>query len=158
MRSVGQGCALLFSLLSFSLLGACGGSQQSAAEPTPATQAAAVPATFAEQVSLGGQLYAANCASCHGASGEGSAGAPAVVGLAAGALPVEPRAGSSRTSRFVTVADVATYAVATMPPAAPGGLSAEEYWAILAFDLHANGIDLEQKLTPELAATLTIPR
>jgi hypothetical protein len=45
-----------------------------------------------------------------------------------------------------------------MPPKAPGSLSAEEYWAILAFDLSANGIQLEQKLSPELAATLTIPR
>jgi len=46
----------------------------------------------------------------------------------------------------------------TMPPRAPGSLSAEEYWAVLAFDLSANGITLDQKLTPELAATLTIPR
>jgi hypothetical protein len=56
------------------------------------------------------------------------------------------------------VADVATFVVAAMPPKAPGSLSGEAYWAILAFDLSANGIVLDQKLTPELASTLTIPR
>jgi hypothetical protein len=58
----------------------------------------------------------------------------------------------------VTVADVATFAVATMPPSAPGSLAEADYWAILAFDLHANGIDLEQPLDGSVAATLTIPR
>jgi mono/diheme cytochrome c family protein len=41
----------------------------------------------------------------------------------------------------------------------PGGqLTADEYWAILAFDLHANGIDLDKKLTLDVAKVLTIPR
>jgi cytochrome c len=118
---------------------------------------AAVPSTFAEQVALGMTIYGANCASCHGAGGEGGTG-PRLVGLDMGALPLEPREGAARTTDFVTVADVATFAVSAMPPAAPGSLSAEEYWAVLAFDLSANGIDLDEKLTPELAETLTIPR
>jgi hypothetical protein len=38
-------------------------------------------------------------------------------------------------------------------------LSTEEYFAILAFDLEANGIDLGvQKLDAVLAKTLVIPR
>ncbi len=115
------------------------------------------PTTFAEQVSLGRSTYIANCSSCHGVSGEGGAG-PRLVGLDMGALPLEPREGAVRTTQFVTVADVAAFAVAAMPPVDPGSLSAEEYWAVLAFALSANGITLEQKLTPELAATLTIPR
>jgi hypothetical protein len=45
-----------------------------------------------------------------------------------------------------------------MPPKKAGSLPADQYWAILAFDLHANGIDLPAPLTPEAAATLTIPR
>jgi hypothetical protein len=46
-----------------------------------------------------------------------------------------------------------------MPPKAPGSLTAEEYWAILAFDLKANGIDLgDKKLDGELAKTLEVPR
>jgi cytochrome c len=127
-----------------------GGEAESSAAPSPAT--------FADQVSLGGQVYGEKCAGCHGAGGEGNERAPAVVGLSSGALPLTPRPGSKRTTQFVTVADVASFVVATMPPKAPGSLSADEYWAILAFDLSANGITLEQKLTPELAATLTIPR
>lgn len=153
--------------LSFSLLSGCGGAAATSGETTTAaqeetttttTETAAAPATFEEQVALGGQLYGEHCAGCHGASGEGGDRAPRVVGIAEGALPLDPRAGSHRTTQFRTVADVATFVVATMPPRAPGSLSADQYWAILAFDLHANGIDLDQPLTPELAQTLEIPR
>ena len=64
-----------------------------------------------------------------------------------------------RKSQFVTVADVAEFAVENMPGDAPGSLSEEEYWAVLAFDLMANGIDLcDEKLDAELAASLVIPR
>lgn len=119
---------------------------------------AAAPETFAQQVALGGTVYGENCASCHGAAGEGTVTGPRLVGLAEGALPLEPRDGAVRTTEFVTVADVAGFAVANMPPTAPGSLAGEEYWAILAFALSANGITLDQKLTPELAATLVIPR
>jgi cytochrome c len=131
---------------------ACGAA---ASAPPPATGPAEI--TFADQVERGGTLYGAQCASCHGAGGEG-AGAPRVVGLAEGALPLAPREGSARTSTFTTVGDVASFAVRTMPPSAPGSLAEADYWAILAFDLHANGIDLDEPLTPELAQTLTIPR
>jgi cytochrome c len=154
--------ACLFSLL---LLGCGGHTQQNASAASSSSGGSeaygpteAVPQTFADQVALGGQAYGNHCAGCHGAGGEGTQGAPAVVGLKNGALPLEPRAGSHRTAPFTTVADVANFVVATMPPKAPGSLSADEYWAILAFDLSANGINLDQKLTPELAATLTIPR
>ena len=144
--------ARLLSIALFSFLVACGGSGTTHTE----TAVSATP-TFADQVERGGALYGQHCASCHGASGEG-AGAPRVVGLADGALPVAPREGSHRTAQFVTVADVATYAVATMPPSAPGSLPEADYWAVLAFDLHANGIDLDQPLDGSVAATLTIPR
>lgn len=130
-------------------LSACGGG-------TSATHGATTSApTFASQVERGATVYGAQCASCHGAAGEG-AGAPRVVGLADGALPLEPR--GSRTSRFETVADVAGYVVATMPPTAPGSLSEADYFAILAFDLHANGLDLDRPLDADVAATTTIPR
>lgn len=129
----------------------------SAAGETSAASTAA-PATFDEQVSLGAEAYTRNCAGCHGDAGQGNDKAPSVVGLKSGALPLEPRPGSQRSTQFVTVADVVNFVVATMPPKAPGSLPPEQYWAILAFDLQANGITLDQKLTPELAATLTIPR
>ncbi|HWB82194.1 MAG TPA: c-type cytochrome [Nannocystaceae bacterium] len=139
-------------------LAAC--APQKAPSQTPsagATTPTAAP-TFADQVARGQEVYGAHCGSCHGDAGEGTSGAPRVVGLAEGALPQAPRAGSQRTTEFVTVADVAGFAVATMPPNAPGSLPEADYWAVLAFDLHANGIDLDAPLTAEAAQSLKIPR
>jgi mono/diheme cytochrome c family protein len=153
-------------------LSACGGSapapetptSEGAAESAPASaeatsEPAAAPASFAEQVALGGQLYAQKCAECHGASGEGNPG-PRVVGLDKGALPLDPPASAkARKSQFKTVADIAAFVVTSMPAKAPGSLKEEEYWAILAFDLKANGIDLgDKKLDGALAKTLVVPR
>ncbi len=152
------------SIVLVTLLAACGGGSTPAAqEPTPPAgdEPAAgdtAPASFADQVALGATLYGANCASCHGDSGQGGK-APRLVGMADGALPLDPPAGAKyRTGTFTTVADVAAFVVANMPPQKAGTLTEEQYWAILAFDLKANGINLEQKLDPALAATLTIPR
>ena len=117
------------------------------------------PTTFEEQVELGGMEFAEHCAECHGDAGQGTDKAPRLVGLDQGALPLDPPASRQvRKEKFVTVADVANFAVMNMPPDDPGSLSTEEYLAILAFDLNANGIMLDQKLTLELAGTLTIPR
>jgi len=126
----------------------------------PAAQPASAPPTsFADQVTEGGKVYGAQCANCHGASGQGTPKGPRVVGLKEGALPLDPPADRKfRKGKFVTVADVAEFVVANMPPGKGGSLPADQYWAILAFDLHANGVDLPQPLTPELAKTLTIPR
>jgi mono/diheme cytochrome c family protein len=125
---------------------------------TPGPASTGSPQTFAEQVALGQTLFAQSCAECHGSAGQGDT-APRLVGLKEGALPLEPPADRKlRKERFVTVADVATFAVTHMPPKKVGSLSAEQAWSIVAFDLKANGIDLGQKLTPELAQTLTIPR
>jgi cytochrome c len=132
---------------------ACGGT------PTDAKSGenAGPPATFAEQVARGADLYAARCSTCHGNSGEGTANAPAVVGDSA--LPLDPPAGAKvRKSQFVTVADVADFVVQNMPADAPGSLSSEDYFSVLAFDLKANGIELDKKLDATLAASLTIPR
>ena len=153
-------CAVAIALFS-----GCGGSAPPAEAPMePASSAevpAAPPANFAEQVTLGQKLYGAKCAGCHGDGGEGKAqGGPAVVGLDKGALPLEPAATAKyRKTQFKTVADIAEFVVKAMPPKAPGSLSAEEYYSILAFDLKANGIDLgDKKLDGELAKTLEVPR
>lgn len=104
------------------------------------------PQTFAQQVSLGQTLYGDKCASCHGASGQGGK-APALVGLDKGALPLEPRPDAKfRKNQFRNAGDVASFVVANMPPGAGGSLKESEYWSILAFDLHANGVDLTGKL------------
>ena len=117
-------------------------------------------ATFAEQVTHGQTVFAKSCAKCHGDSGEGTEDGPRLVGLKEGALPLDPPASRKvRKSRFVTVADVAEFAMANMPPKKAGTLTADEYLAVLAFDLKANGIDLGQEpLTLAKAKTLTIPR
>jgi cytochrome c len=142
------------------LVAACGGAAtRPPAAPAPTPAAGAAPATFADQVAAGQKLYGDNCASCHGASGEGKKG-PAVVGLSTGALPLDPPSGAKyRKGQFKTVSDVADFVVKTMPPTAPGSLAEEQYWDILAFDLKANGIDLgDKRLDGALAKTLVIPR
>jgi cytochrome c len=140
---------ILASLVSLLAL-ACGDDSE---EDPPAASAE----TFEEQVALGATLYSQNCASCHGRSGEGG-DAPRLVGLEEGALPLEPASGSGRTTEFETVADVASFVVANMPANAPGSLDTDEYYAILAFALDANGIELDEPLDAALAAQLTIPR
>jgi len=156
-RSLRHLVATSFFLGSLSLV-ACATTEPAPATASASSAATAAPASFADQVAAGGKLYGENCASCHGASGEGGK-APRVVGLKEGALPLDPPADRKyRKTQFVTVADVANFVVANMPPKKAGSLPADQYWDILAFDLHANGIDLPELLTPEKAATLTIPR
>jgi cytochrome c len=134
------------------------GSPALAAAVAPSTTAATSPASFADQVALGQKVYGENCASCHGAAGSGGK-APPVVGLSKGALPLNPPSTAKyRKTQFKTVADIAEFVTKTMPPNAPGSLSAEQYWATLAFDLKANGINLDKKLDANVAATLTVPR
>jgi hypothetical protein len=43
-----------------------------------------------------------------------------------------------------------------MPAKNPGSLKAEEYWAILAFDLKANGVDLKQPVDEKVAAGIVL--
>ena len=137
-------------------VGAC--ATTSSTPSSTAAPSAAAPASFADQVAAGQTLYAQNCASCHGDAGQGGK-APRLVGLKDGALPLDPPADRKyRKGQFVTVADVANFAVANMPPNKAGTLTPDQYWAIVAFDVHANGIDLPTPLTPESASTLTIPR
>jgi mono/diheme cytochrome c family protein len=125
---------------------ACGGGAGAGGATSPAGAAGPEPRTFAEQVASGQKLYGNNCASCHGSGGEGP-NAPRVVGLEKGALPLDPPAGAKyRKTQFKTAADVAGFVVKNMPPNAGGSLEESEYWSILAFDLHANGVDLPTKL------------
>ena len=141
-------------LVSLAVATACGGTPPDAKNG----ENAARPATFSEQVKRGAEVFADHCSSCHGKGGEGTAEAPALVGPTA--LPLDPPSGAKhRKSQFVTVADVAEFVSTNMPGDAPGSLDADDYFAVLAFDLKANGIDLgEQKLDAAVAASLTIPR
>lgn len=115
------------------------------------------PETFDEQAALGHGLYEQNCARCHGANGQGTAEAPRVVGMAEGALPLDPPPGAKlRKTQFRTAADVANFAVHNMPKDAPGSLPASTYWAILAATLKANGVELSQPLGPSNAKDVVL--
>jgi cytochrome c len=164
-RSIFHG--ILFAALTSAVAAGCGGAAETPATPEGGTTEGATtgggtpssnaePASFTEQVAAGQKLYAAHCASCHGASGEGDK-APRVVGIDQGALPLDPPSSAKvRSTQFKTAADVADFVVKNMPPGAGGSLKESEYWSILAFDLHANGVDLEQKLDGSNAATVVL--
>jgi cytochrome c len=108
----------IFALLLASA--ACGGGTTTTNTPHPT-----------DQVAWGQELYAKNCASCHGDHGEGGVG-PAVVG-------------KDVLGNFKTGKDVFDFVKANMPPKKAGSLKDEEYAAILAFDLKANGVDMTGK-------------
>jgi cytochrome c len=123
---------------------------------TPATSPTA-PAggdTASAQIERGKQLYVAKCASCHGDAGQGSDKAPPVVGK--DAFPLEPRAGAKRDVQFHTAADVFAWATKHMPADAPASLSTDEYLAIFAFDLTANGIKLDKPLDGPAAQAIVL--
>ena len=112
---------------------ACGGPSTTTNAPHPT-----------DQVAWGQELYGKKCAGCHGDHGEGDSSTPAVVGKTA--LPLDPPAGSKfRKSQFHTAKDVYDFVKANMPPGKGGSLSDEEYAAIVAFDLKANGVDMTGK-------------
>lgn len=94
-------------------------------------------------VADGAVVYAAQCAQCHGAKGEGMTGFPKLVG----------RDSSAREFQFATEAKGKTignywpyastifdYVKRAMPLAAPGSLSNDQVYAITAYLLAANAI------------------
>jgi S-disulfanyl-L-cysteine oxidoreductase SoxD len=102
---------------------------------SPPAEAPAPP----DQLTIGEQVYASNCAGCHGENGEGTEGRPPLVGEKA--LPVDPPEGAtSRKSQLKTAQDLFDYVKSDMPPMAPGSLSDDEYWAVVAWQLKANGV------------------
>jgi mono/diheme cytochrome c family protein len=128
------------------------------AEPAPAPPPRPDPVADTEavevQIELGKQLYADACATCHGDAGEGTEDGPPLVGE--GVLPAEPRPGAKREVRFRTAADVYAFARTTMPADDPGALAADQYLAICAFALRANGIALARPLDPVTAQLLVL--
>jgi mono/diheme cytochrome c family protein len=136
------------SKLPLLLLGLAACAHQSAtAEPTPADPLAA-------QIERGQALYGENCAGCHGAGGEGSDKAPPVVGPEA--FPEQPREGARRDVEFHTAADVFAWTTVHMPGNAPGSLTTDEYLAIFAFDLTANGVTLTAPLDGPAAQAIVL--
>ena len=108
------------------------------------------------QVAEGQKLFAKHCASCHGDAGEGGKKAPPVVGKEA--LPLDPPATAKlRKTKFHTAGDVADFVAKNMPAKKPGSLKPDEYWAILAYDLKANGLDVSKtKIDATSAAKIVL--
>lgn len=122
-------------------------------QPSPSAPAAGAPAVTA-QIEQGKQLYVDRCAKCHGNAGQGSEKAPAVVGK--DAFPLKPRAGAKRDVEFHTAADVFAWTTKHMPGDAPGTLETDQYLAIFAFDLTANGIVLDKPLDGPAAQAIVL--
>lgn len=114
------------------------------------------PPTAAAQIARGHELFAENCAKCHGDAGQGTDDAPPLVG--AGALPLDPRPDQKRAVKFHTAMDVAQFVTKEMPPkaSARAKLTSDDYWSILAFALSANGVALKEPASPANAASIVL--
>ena len=110
--------------------------------------------TITTQIEQGKKLYTDNCAKCHGAAGQGTKEAPAVVGK--DAFPLDPRPKAKRDVKFHTAADVFAWASKNMPAKKPGTLTTDQYLAIFAFDLTANGVKLDAPLDGAAAAKIIL--
>lgn len=119
--------------------------------PAPAAPA---PTTIEAQVAQGKQLYVDKCAKCHGDAGQGTKDGPPVVGK--DAFPLDPRPGAKRDAKFHTAADVFAWASKNMPANDPASLTTDQYLAIFAFDLTANGIKLDHPLDAPTAQSIVL--
>ena len=122
-----------------------------AVEPNAAELAA-----LATQVEQGRQLFAEHCASCHGDTGQGTDDGPKIAGKHA--LPREPRAGKKRTATFRNGADVYAFVANNMPADDPGTLTPEQYNALVAFALSANGLELDKPFNGSVAQLIVVNR
>jgi mono/diheme cytochrome c family protein len=80
-----------------------------------------------EQVAAGQDVYAAECARCHGEQGEGGTG-PQVIG------------GSRRIASYETSTRLYDYVSRTMPFDDGGSLSEDQYWDSIAYLLDENDL------------------
>jgi len=106
------------------------------------------PVEFADadaQVAYGVEVYTNSCAKCHGASGEGIDDAPRLVG-------------GDAFADYHTAMDVAVFATQNMPPkkSARALMAERDYWAVLAFALSANGVELSEPVGPHNASDIVL--
>lgn len=98
----------------------------------------------------GGAIYARACAACHGASGEGGVAEALVGSEPKGMAPFGPQYEQWRAGRPdvpFTVGNYWPYATTlfdyvrrAMPPTAPGTLSTDDVYAVVAWILARNGV------------------
>ena len=164
-RSLGRVLALSVSVLVAASFAACNSSSDpkprtsaSTSTPPPAASYAAPAAANGEvaaQIAKGQQLYASKCATCHGAAGQGTSQAPAVIGN--GALPSNPPANRRlRTGAFRTAKDLGMFIKDNMPMGST--TPPDQTGATLAFLLQSNGITPTQPMSPTSAATIPLNR
>ena len=87
---------------------------------------AAVLAQVGSQVERGRAVFAANCATCHGAQGQGTSDGPRLIGS------------PNDLSSHGTAAKLYDFVKANMPVGKEGSLRSEEYCDVLAFILDGN--------------------
>lgn len=124
-------------------------------EPTGSSKDGAAFTTASAQIEHGGQVFANNCARCHGDHGEGGKGPPLV---GKDALPLRRPDAKKRTGEFRTAMDIAAFVTQNMPPTpeARAKLTERDYWSVLAFALNANGVKLSEPVGPHNAASIKI--
>jgi cytochrome c len=91
----------------------------------------------------GAPVYAAKCARCHGAKGEGIAPSPAIVGRIPGdSFPFgnDPKLAKTVGNYWPYATTIYDYVRRTMPIDAPGSLTPAEIYAVVAVVLADNGI------------------
>jgi S-disulfanyl-L-cysteine oxidoreductase SoxD len=86
-----------------------------------------IPESQSEQVAAGRDVYAADCAQCHGEEGEGGTG-PVLIG------------GNKRIASYQTTERLYDYVSRTMPFDEPGTLSEDQYWNVIAYVLDENDL------------------
>lgn len=96
-------------------------------------------------VAEGERLYAARCASCHGAQGEGTPAGSALVGRRPGdafdfAVSLQAEGEKTIGSYWPYATTLFDYVRRAMPFDRPGSLSDPEVYALTAHLLHRNGI------------------
>ena len=154
LMATARKASLLLTLAAATVFGCA--HEGGAGAPAGTASAAAAPADAGAKAAAGGPLYGQFCAKCHGDAGQGTDQGPSVVG--GGALPLDPRPTAKyRKTQFHTAKDVFDFVGPNMPPKGPKP-TLDQYLAILAFDLKANGVDLAGKppLTPDNLSAIVI--
>ncbi len=147
-----------------------------------ATQLGATPAQLAQarsQSEQGANLFANECAKCHGQRGEGIGSAPDILGP--GALPEHPRdtasggpvtdpqllqieaqarpAGAAWRDPFRNAQDLFDFMRTHMPKGRVGELKPNDDWALVSFLLAAQGATVPPGgVGPANASSIQIPR
>ena len=84
----------------------------------------------------GQEIYAQQCAACHGIQGQGGAGVPALAGGSLSSTPALITVGSY----WPYASTLYDYVRRAMPPTAPKSLSDTQVYQLVAYVLHLNGL------------------